>query len=117
MQLSFLTLTKSLLAGALLCGVVKTRAQVLPHAISLHYWNANGELVEREMSVTVTVNSTAAEYVQRVDYRVEPGTAADGLDLVAISGTLTFLPGETTKTISIPLLDDSEIETTEDFSI
>ena len=45
-----------------------------------------------------------------VDWAVSNGTATAGEDYTATSGTLTFSPGETTKTISIPLLDDSVSE-------
>ncbi len=40
-------------------------------------------------------------------------TAIAGLDYIAISGTLTFSPGETTKTISVPLINDFQFESNE----
>ena len=45
-----------------------------------------------------------------VDYATSDGTAHAGSDYRATSGTLTFAPGETTKTISVPVLEDSHNE-------
>ena len=42
-----------------------------------------------------------------VDYGTADGTATAGSDYTATSGTLTFQTGETTKTISVSLLDDA----------
>ena len=41
-----------------------------------------------------------------VDYATADGTATAGEDYTSASGTLTFNPGETVKTISIPVLED-----------
>ena len=49
----------------------------------------------------------------RIDYATSDGTATAGLDYRATSGTLTFRPGETAKTISVPVFDDSHDEDTE----
>ena len=45
-----------------------------------------------------------------VDYATSDGTAQAGSDYRATSGTLTFRPGETAKTISVPVLEDSHNE-------
>jgi hypothetical protein len=42
-----------------------------------------------------------------VNYATSDGTAAAGADYVAQSGTLNFLAGETTKTVSVPVIDDT----------
>jgi len=41
-----------------------------------------------------------------VDYSATPGTAVDGANFVASSGTLVFGTGETSKTFSVLILDD-----------
>ncbi len=46
----------------------------------------------------------------QVDYATSDGTAHAGADYRAASGTLTFRPGETAKTISVPVLEDSHNE-------
>ncbi len=52
-----------------------------------------------------------------VDFVTEAGTAAANVDFLATSGTLTFAPGETRKTVSIPLLNDGLFEANETFRI
>lgn len=54
--------------------------------------------------------------VVTVDYRSVDASATTGQDYNSVSGTVTFADGETSKTISIPILDDSLIEGTEEFS-
>ena len=46
----------------------------------------------------------------QVDYATSDGTAHAGSDYRAASGTLTFRPGETAKTISVQVLEDSHNE-------
>ena len=48
-----------------------------------------------------------------VQYATRDGTATAGLDYTATSGTLTFADGETSKTFSIPIIDDTLIEPNE----
>jgi hypothetical protein len=84
-------------------------------AISMSYWNANTSLVERNMTIPVTVHSSSTEQVQSVDYRLVGVTAEAGRDFVAASGTLTFSRAELSRSISIQLLDDAEIEGLEEF--
>ena len=43
------------------------------------------------------------------------GTALAGADYVATSGTVTFTPGQTTRTVPVTILDDGQDETKETF--
>jgi hypothetical protein len=52
-----------------------------------------------------------------VDYATGNATAIAGSDYTAVSGTLTFGPGETVHTISIPILNDNVHEVTESFNV
>ena len=52
-----------------------------------------------------------------VGYATEAGTAEAGTDYTARSGTLVFLAGETEKTIAVPVVDDSEDEENETFTM
>jgi hypothetical protein len=45
-----------------------------------------------------------------VSYATLGGTATSGADYTAVSGTLNFAPGETTKTFTISILDDDYVE-------
>jgi len=52
-----------------------------------------------------------------VDYATANGSAIAGEDYTSASGTLTFTGGETSKTIQIPIADDSTTESDETFTI
>ena len=56
--------------------------------------------------VTVWLSRSVAASVS-VSYRTADGTATAGSDYTAVNGTLTFAPGETRKTVNIPILDDN----------
>ncbi|NQT73899.1 MAG: hypothetical protein HQ553_14215 [Chloroflexi bacterium] len=65
-------------------------------------------------SATITVNlSETAPYPITVDYSTSDGTATAGTDYTATYGTLTFDPGDTTETFSVPITDDSVFEADE----
>jgi Calx-beta domain/FG-GAP repeat/Domain of unknown function (DUF4214) len=67
-------------------------------------------------SFTVTLSAVETHPVL-VDYATADGTATGGSDYVAISGTLTFLPGETSKTISVTINGDTVFEPNETFFV
>ena len=50
-----------------------------------------------------------------VTYRTQDGTARAGADYSARSGTLLFEPGETEKTVSVPIIDDTVEDSGEHF--
>ena len=52
-----------------------------------------------------------------VAYATEDGTAAAGEDYAAASGTLTFAPGETEKTVPVSVFDDAVDEADETFTL
>src|SRR5690606_37058422 len=52
-----------------------------------------------------------------VDYATADGTATAPGDYTATNGTLTFAPGETTKTIAVPVVGDTAIEPNETFFV
>jgi uncharacterized repeat protein (TIGR01451 family) len=68
------------------------------------------------MSFTVTLAPGSGQTVT-VDYTTADGTAAAGSDYTATSGTLTFNPGVTTQTISVPILGDMLHEANETFTV
>ena len=62
-------------------------------------------------TVSPAVLTVAVEYAEQgqaytVDYAATGGTAMPGVDYTLTPGTLTFNPGETSKTISIDIVDD-----------
>jgi hypothetical protein len=67
-------------------------------------------------SFTVTLSAPATEKVT-VNFATANGTATAGSDYVAKSGTVTFLPGETTKTVTISVKGDKTTEPDETFFV
>jgi hypothetical protein len=67
-------------------------------------------------SLTVTLSSPATQTVT-VNYATADGLALSTTDYVATSGTLTFLPGETSKSILLALRRDTLPELTETFFV
>ncbi|MEJ5309149.1 MAG: carbohydrate binding domain-containing protein [Anaerolineae bacterium] len=68
-------------------------------------------------NVRVVLNRTDTT-TATVKYEITEGTAKAGHDYTApVSGTLTFAPGETIKTVQIALLKDHKIEGNEQFNI
>ena len=60
---------------------------------------------------------TTAAHRVTVDYATADGTAVAGEDYTATYGILIFAAGETTKTVSVPILDDSHDEGEETFAL
>ena len=70
---------------------------------------ADAEATEEEdaaLDFVVTLDPSATTAVT-VDYATADGTATAGADYTATSGTLTFQPSETSKTVSVPITDDA----------
>ena len=74
-----------------------------------------GATVAFEVSLSRAFTST--EHRVTVDYATADGTATAGEDYTATSGTLTFSPGEKTKTVSVSILDDAVDEGNETFTL
>ena len=64
----------------------------------------------------VTLESTSSGTVT-VNYATADGTATAGEDYTATSGTLTFAPGETEKTVSVAIIDDEVEDSGETFRL
>ncbi|HEY9503653.1 MAG TPA: FG-GAP-like repeat-containing protein, partial [Pyrinomonadaceae bacterium] len=61
--------------------------------------------------------STASSQTVRVNYSLAGVTATRGADFTNLSDRLAFAPGETTKTISVPILGDALDEVDETFKL
>jgi hypothetical protein len=61
------------------------------------------------LAFRVTLAPARTETVM-VRYATADGTAQAGADYGAVSGVLTFAPGETAKTVAVPVLDDAHDE-------
>ncbi|WP_420633094.1 Calx-beta domain-containing protein [Candidatus Palauibacter sp.] len=88
-------------------------------AISSQLSVADAEATEEEdaaVEFVVTLTPAASDTVT-VDYATADGTATAGEDYTATSGTLTFAAGDTTKTISVSITDDTLDDDGETFTL
>ncbi|HEV2798884.1 MAG TPA: Calx-beta domain-containing protein [Pyrinomonadaceae bacterium] len=87
---------------------------------ALHVSNVNvpeggtGETINAIFRVTL---SAASSTTITVTYGTADGTALAGSDYEAIAGSLTFNPGETSKTVSVNVSGDTSVETDETFTL
>ena len=66
---------------------------------------------------TVTLSAASADTVT-VQYETHDGTASAGSDYTALgTGTLTFAPGQTSKTVVVTVADDVDAESAETFTV
>ncbi|MGJ5633573.1 DUF4347 domain-containing protein [Nostoc sp. CALU 1950] len=78
--------------------------------------NKSGSESIGNFSFTVQL-SNASTNVITVDYNTSNDTAIANVDYTPATGTLTFNPGVTTQTITIPILDDLVAESSERFFV
>ncbi len=75
-------------------------------------------VAETTPSVTLTVRRYGpTRGAASVDYTAVPVTAGEGTDFLAAAGTISFGANQTTKTLSIPLVDDGDLEGSEVFNV
>src|ERR1044072_8136111 len=75
-----------------------------------------GDSGTSQLTFTVKLSQAASGPVT-VNYSTANGTATAGSDYTALTGTITFAAGETTKTITAPIAGDTAVEANEPFTI
>ena len=70
-----------------------------------------------QTAFTFTVTMTPSSQVATVNYASANGSATAGADYTAISGTLTFAPGDTSKTVTVQVAGDNLVEANETFTV
>ncbi len=68
------------------------------------------------LNFVVTLSGPSATALT-TNYATTAGTATAGTDFIAAAGSLTFLPGETSKVLPITLVNDAIAESTEAFTV
>jgi hypothetical protein len=68
------------------------------------------------VTFTVTLNAASTQTVT-VNYSTAAGTATAGTDYQSLSGTLSFAPGQTSKTVTVYAIGDTAIEPNETFTL
>ena len=71
---------------------------------------------ENSVTVVATLSAASGRSVT-VNAAASDGTATQGSDFNAFSSTVTFASGETTKSVTIPLINDSSDEDDETFTV
>ncbi|WP_406699610.1 Calx-beta domain-containing protein [Singulisphaera sp. Ch08] len=87
-------------------------------------WLSIGDVsvVEGEAGTTnavfkITLDPPNHDQIVSVQYDTSDGTAKAGSDYQATRGTLTFAPGETSKSITVPINHGTAVESVESFSV
>src|SRR5262249_43270531 len=75
-----------------------------------------GNFGTTNMVFTVTLSASSSQTVT-VAYATYQDSATAGLDYTSVSGTLTFAPGETSKTVSVSVIADRLPEWNESFAV
>lgn len=85
---------------------------------SVQFTTALHTIAEENGSATITVTRTLGSASSAtVNYATGNGTATAGTDYTATSGTLSFAPGETAKTFTVSILNDSTDEVSETINL
>lgn len=85
---------------------------------SFKFSNSEYDADEDNGSIDVVVQRVGGSVgTASVSYSTISSTAVAGLDFTAASGTLSFAPGESAKTIRIAIVEDSDNETGEAFTV
>jgi serralysin len=95
--------------------IVDEDTQIAINDVSTTEGNArNNTIAYKSVSFTVSLSEATIDTVT-VNYATADGTAKAGEDYLAASGTLTFNPGETSKTISVSVRKETVFEADETF--
>ena len=78
---------------------------------------ADGTAEEGEVVELAVTLSKASDEAVTVEYRTAAGTAEEGVDYTAATGTLTFLVGERRATIEVETIEDELAELDEVFTV
>ena len=90
----------------------------VPQAGSLQFSGVSYSVGEGGIQAVVTVTRTGGTSGQvTVNYATEDGSATAGSDYTATSATLTFADGDTSKTFSVSITDDSTYEGNESLTV
>lgn len=83
-------------------------------ATTVQFDSATYSVAENGGSATITVTRTGdTTGTTVVDFATNSGTASEVSDFTPAFRTLTFAPGETSKTVTIPVIDDAFLEPAE----
>jgi hypothetical protein len=85
---------------------------------SLQFSAASYSVNERDGSIVITVTRTGnTDTTASVQYATSNGSASSAGDYAAVAGTLTFAPGELSKSFTVSITNDTVAEAAETFTV
>ena len=91
---------------------------LLQAASTIQFSPSSYTVAESAGTVVLTVQRTNdVDALVSVDYVTADGTAINGVKYTAVSGTLAFGAGETSRTIVVPILNEGFVEGTKGFRV
>ena len=119
-----LTLTLSAPTGGAALGVTPVSLNIADNEIgsfgtgSFMFSNSDFDGTEGSGIATITVNRVGGTlHTASVSYATSNGSAGPGLDYTTTNGTLTFAPGEQSKSFTVPIIKDSYNDSGEYFTV
>lgn len=104
--------------GAILSGLTNTTVTIVENDCSFAFTTNAVSVIETATNVTLTVKRTGGtNSTVTVDFLTVAGTASDGSDYTGTNATLTFAPGDLSKTINVSLSNDTSVEGDETFNV
>ena len=104
--------------SAVFVGASAVTVTVVPPAAPPVLATSDVSALESAGSIPAVVSlAPAATGTVTVKYATADGTAKAGRDYSAVSGTLTFTPGQTSRTVPIPISKDTTVEPNRTFTL
>ncbi len=104
--------------SAVFVGASAVTVTVVPPAAPPVLATSDVSALESAGSIPAVVSlAPAATGTVTVKYATADGTAKAGSDYSAVSGTLTFTPGQTSRTVPIPISNDTTVEPNRTFTL
>jgi uncharacterized delta-60 repeat protein/uncharacterized repeat protein (TIGR01451 family) len=94
--------------GAQLVGITSATATIIDNDAGLRFSSSSYAVNETGVEATITVlRESILTNTVAVNYSTSDGSATNGADYVSASGLLVFTNGETSKSFSIQIIDDT----------
>ena len=93
-----------------------TSIHPLPTVLHFRCQPAEGNLGTHGLAFTVSLSATSL-FTTTVDFLTFDGTARAEMDYWATTGTVVFLPGVTSQTVTVPIVGDLKQEDDETFTV
>ena len=103
--------TGEVVVGGTFTSTGSTTVEVIEASVQFTSTTGSGSETTSAVSIPVVLSETSSRTIT-VNYSIT-GTATSGSDFTLTNGTLTFNPGETSKNISLTVLDDNISEANE----